>query len=325
MDLVRFCTTSNVVVVAGKGGVGKTTVVATLATVAARASMSVLVVEVEGKSGLARAFGAPPLGYEEVAVAPGVTARTITPDAALLEYLGDRSLRRISKRLVRSGALEVVATAVPGMREILVLGKVKQLEQEQRFDLIVVDAPAAGHAVGLLVSPRGLVDAVSMGPIRTQAEAVTELLEDPTRCQVMMVTIPEETPVNELVETAFAVEDKGGVTLGPVVVNGCLDRPAFGRDLGTEPLRALASRAGVSLPVDDAEALGRAGTFTLERYELQREQIGRLHDRLPLPQIELPHLVVDTIDPVALDSLVESFVAAVTSLEPGSATDPVLP
>ena len=152
MDLERFCATSRVVIVAGKGGVGKTTVTAALATAAARTGMSVLIVEVEGKSGLAACFGEAPLTYEEAELRPGVRARTLTPDDALLEYLDDHGMRRISRRLSRSGALDVVATAVPGMRDILVLGKVKQLERAGAADLIVLDAPAAG--------PRGQLPAL---------------------------------------------------------------------------------------------------------------------------------------------------------------------
>ena len=148
-------------------------------------------------------------------------ART-TPDDALVEYLEDHGLRRIGRRLASSGALEVVATAVPGMKDILVLGKVKQLERAGAADLIVIDAPAAGHAVTFLLSAQGLLDAVRVGPIRKQAQDVVELLTDAERCQVMLVTVAEETPVNELVETAFAIEDRAGVALGPVVVNGCV-------------------------------------------------------------------------------------------------------
>ena len=166
MDLERFCATSRVVIVAGKGGVGKTTVTAALATAAARTGMSVLIVEVEGKSGLAACFGEAPLTYEEAELRPGVRARTLTPDDALLEYLDDHGMRRISKRLTRSGALDVVATAVPGMRDILVLGKVKQLERAGAADLIILDAPAAGHAVSFLLSARGLLDAVRVGAIQ---------------------------------------------------------------------------------------------------------------------------------------------------------------
>ena len=110
MDPAGFCKQSRVVIVAGKGGVGKTTVTAALALVAARTGLRTLVVEVEGKSGLAAAFGAPRLGYEEIVLSPGrgggeadVRARTLTPDDALLEYLEDHGLRRVSKRLVQYG------------------------------------------------------------------------------------------------------------------------------------------------------------------------------------------------------------------------------
>ena len=144
MDLEQFCSASRIVVVAGKGGVGKTTVTAALATAAARAGASVLIVEVEGKSGLATALGCPPLTYEEQPVRERLRVRTLTPDEALREYLEDRGLHRISRRLMKTGALDVVATAVPGMKDILVLGKVKQLERANDADLILIDAPPPG-------------------------------------------------------------------------------------------------------------------------------------------------------------------------------------
>src|SRR3954452_415261 len=118
MELAHFCSTSRVVIVAGKGGVGKTTVSATLATAAARAGMSVLIVEVEGKSGLATPFGAPPLGYEEQELAPKIRGRTLTPDAALRDWLEHNGLKRISKRLGETGAVEIIAAAVAGVKEL---------------------------------------------------------------------------------------------------------------------------------------------------------------------------------------------------------------
>ena len=125
---------------------------------------------------------------------------------------------------MREGSLsnDVVATAAPGIKDILVLGKVKQLERAGVADLIVLDAPAAGHAVQFLLSAQGLLDAVKVGPVNKQATDVVELLTDPARCQVMLVTVPEETPVNELVDTAYAVEDRAGVALAPIVVNGAV-------------------------------------------------------------------------------------------------------
>ena len=172
-------------------------------------------------------------------------ARFLTPDAALVEYLVKHGMKRISKRLATSGALDVVATAVPGMKDILVLGKVKSIEESRAADLVIVDAPAAGHAVTFLLSARGLLDAVRVGPIRKQAQDVVSLISDPKRCQVMLVTLAEETPVSEVVDTAFAIEDRAGVALGPVVVNGCF-----------APL-PVAMSANASTILDDARAADR--------------------------------------------------------------------
>ena len=317
MDFREFCSQTRLVIVAGKGGVGKTTVSAALARMASRAGLSVLVVEVEGKHGLAAAFGAAPLVYDEQVLSPGgpgvgeIRARALTPDQALLEYLDEHGLHRISRRLTRTGALDVVATAAPGIKDILVLGKVKQIEQRREADLIILDAPAAGHAVTFLLSARGLLDAVSVGPIRSQAEDVLSLLTDPTRSQVVLVTLPEETPVNEVVETAFSLEDRVGIDLGPVVVNG-LYPPLDG--LAADPAE-VAARAGTSLAPDVAAALAAAARFRAARQQLQSEQLERLADALPLPQLCLPWLFTAEVGPAEIDALADALEASVAALE----------
>lgn len=311
MDVSRFCRMTRVFIVAGKGGVGKTTVTAALGNTAARAGLTALVVEIEGKSGIGSIFGrGDPLSYEEVLLSAGggpggsgdVRARTLTPDDALLEYLEDHGMRRVSKRLAGSGALDVVATAVPGIKDILVLGKVKQLERANQADVIVLDAPAAGHAVTFLTSARGLLDAARVGPIRTQAQDVVDLLSDAARCQVILVTLAEETPVNEVTETAFALEDRVGIKLGPVVVNGVYPR-LDGLD---EDPHAAADRAGISLSDAQAESLRAAAEFRLSRQALQDEQIARLSSSLPLPQIHLPFLFTPEVGPPELDRLTDA-------------------
>jgi anion-transporting ArsA/GET3 family ATPase len=323
MELAQFCSTSRVIIVAGKGGVGKTTVTATLAVAAARTGMSVLIVEVEGKSGLAAAFDRPNLGYEESDLADGVRARTLTPDAALLDYLEGHGLKRVSRRLASSGALDVVATAVPGMKDILVLGKVKSLDVQQAADLIIVDAPAAGHAITFLTSAQGLLDAVSVGPVRKQATDVVELLGDPERCQVLLVTIPEETPVSELVDTAFAIEDRTGVSLGPVVVNGCYDDGTTsangngngaGVDLTAASLQHDAELLDVFVSEREARDLARAGGFRAERAAIQRHQADRLAQLLPLPQIRLPFMFTADLGLQEIEHLADAFTAGVEAL-----------
>ncbi len=315
---------ARVTIVAGKGGVGKTTVTAALAYRAAAAGLRVLVIEVEGKSGLPALFdSAAPLTYApaellaEGAAGPGsVTARTLTPDDALLEYLEDRGMRRISKRLTSTGTLDVIATAVPGIKDILVLGKVKQIEQqiaagvEGSADCIIVDAPAAGHAVTFLSSAYGLLEAAAVGPIRAQASDVVSLLSDPDRCQVMLVTLPEETPVNEAVDTAFHLEDRAGVKLAPIVVNGLwppLDLPEAPAAL-LEPLR---------LGPEEVERVVQAAEFRRDRQAQQEEQVSRLASELPLPQLPLPYLFTTELGLAEVSLLASSLASSLAGLPAG--------
>lgn len=298
MDPEQFFTASGVIIVAGKGGVGKTAVASALTIAASSAGCRTALIELEGKSGIASMFGIEPLGFDEQVLIPaspdhaGVTARTITPDEALISYLRQHGLSRISNRLVASGAVELVSTAVPGIRDILVLGEVKRLERSREFDLIVVDAPAAGHAISFLRSAAGLVDAVSVGPIHAQASEVLSMLGDPRRCRVMLVAAPEETPVNELIETAYSLEEDVGVTLGPVVVNGVLDELP-GLDVDPE---AAAADAGAQLVADEADVLRASSEFRRARRELQVSQIERLAEELPLNQLHLPFIFTTDLD-----------------------------
>jgi anion-transporting ArsA/GET3 family ATPase len=314
MDVSQFCSATRVLIVAGKGGVGKTTVTAALARMAAKAGKSALIVEVEGKSGIGNVFGhGDLLTYEEVRLAGAgvagegtVRARTLTPDDALLEYLEEHGMKRISKRLASSGALDVVSTAVPGIKDILVLGKVKQLERAAGpDDLIVLDAPAAGHAVTFLTSAQGLLDAARVGPIRTQAQDVVDLLSDPARSQVILVTLPEETPVNEVVETAYKLEDRVGIKLGPLVVNGVYPR-LEGLD-GALP-------AGAAVTDEQRAALLEAAAFRGSRQDLQAEQLRRLDEALPLPQLRLPFLFTPEVGPDELERLADELAAQVEQL-----------
>ncbi len=342
MDIRTFCTQSHVLIVAGKGGVGKTTMSAALARMAADAGLAVLVVELEGRPGVPGAFGHGGVldyagavlgaagavegegggarGDDLGVVAPGtVQARRITPDEALLEYLDDHGLRRVSKRLMSAGIIDVVAGAIPGIRDILVLGKVKQIERSGIADLVIVDAPATGHAMTFLSSAAGLLDAARGGPVRTQAAEVVELLTDPLRCQVALVTLPEEMPVNEAIDAAFALEDSVGVSLGPVIVNGCYpDVPGL-----ATPAAEASLAAGVALDRELATALDRAGAFRRTRQALQGEQIERLGRELPLAQLQVPFVFSTSIGPTELRHLTDALAAAVGALpEPDGATQP---
>ncbi len=326
MDVGAWCSQSRVWVVAGKGGVGKTTITAALAATAAAVGLSVLVIELEGKHGLGTTFGRPgPVGYEAVPLrgpppngadraatppAGAIWARRLTPDDALLEYLADHGLQRVSRRLVSSGVLDVVATAIPGIRDVLVLGKVKQLERAAVADMIVLDAPATGHAMTFLTSASGLLDAARGGPVRQQAADVVELLQDSSRCRVLPVTLPEEMPVSETVESASMLEDRVGVHLGAVVVNGYEEGPAALEC----PTGDAARRAGTVLDPWALEAIEAAREFRLRRLRLVGEQVSRLGRELPLPQLRVPRLGTPAIGPRELDQLAAAMAHAIDAL-----------
>ncbi len=316
MDSAQFLTAPRVTIVAGKGGVGKTTAAITLAVAASRVGLRTLLVEVEGKSTTSALFGVGTVGYDEVElIAPGrgeggLVARTLTPDDALIEFLQDHGLKRISNRLVSSGALDMVVTATPGIKDVLILGKIKQLERARVADVIIIDAPAAGHAISFLRSAQGLLDAVKVGLIETQAREVRDLLADPTRSQVILVTLPEETPVNELTETAYSLEDQVGVALGPVVVNG-LYPPLPGLEVDPE---VAAAELGAMLQAGEADSLRLAAGFRRERIGLQSVQLERLNRELPLPQFRLPFLFTSRITRDDIDHLATVMIEGIEAL-----------
>ena len=304
-------------IVAGKGGVGKTTVTAALARAAATAGLQVLVVAVEPGTNLAALVGAPAPFDDRVTVVAedlgpagtgSIRGRAISAGDALAEYLGDHGLGRLVGRLLRSGVLDVVAAAAPGIEDLLVLGKVKQLERSGHYDLVLLDAPAAGHAITFLQAARGLADAVNIGPIATQAADVLEMLADERRCRVVLVTLAEETPVSELVEVAYTVEDRVGVAIGPVVVNGLESRPSA---LAGAPSRLAGWRA---VAEDDRAALTAAGAFRRERVEAQQAQVTRLAIELPLPQLALGFRYVAGLEAADVDALADQLGAAIEAL-----------
>jgi uncharacterized protein (DUF2267 family) len=170
--------------------------------------------------------------------------------------------------------------------------------------------------VRFLTSANGLMDAARGGPLRTQAAEVVEMLHEPDRLQVLLVTLPEETPVNELVETAFRLEDEVGVMLGPVVVNACYPPTAGVGSLWIADPSVLAQAAGeVALDAGEADALLGAAVFRASREAVQSEQIDRLSADMPLPQLRLPYLFSDDIGPEQVAELAEALGRAVDELD----------
>jgi anion-transporting ArsA/GET3 family ATPase len=215
--------------VTGKGGVGKTTVASALALLAATQGKRVLICEVDAKGDVAGFYEAPPTAFHEREVLPGLFAMTMDTEASLREYLKLHLRIPVVGRIgPLAKAFDFVATAAPGVREILTVGKLCYEVRERTYDLVVVDAPASGHIIGQLAAPQAINNLVKVGLIRSQTDWMLDILSDPHQTGLVAVCTPEEMPVNETIELAVRVQRETTVRLSSVVVNRVLPE-LFGR------------------------------------------------------------------------------------------------
>jgi anion-transporting ArsA/GET3 family ATPase len=283
------------VFVTGKGGVGKTTVSSALALLASLRGKKVLICEVDAKGDVAGFYEAPPTGFNEREVLPGLFAMTMDTEASLREYLKLQLKIPVVGRIgPLAKAFDFVATAAPGVREILTVGKLCYEVRERNYDLVVVDAPASGHIIGQLAAPQAINNLVKVGLIRTQTDWMLEILSDPLRTGLVAVCTPEEMPVNETIELADRVRSETTVALSAVVVNRVLPE-LFGRqeeavfDALAEPgpLGTLDELVGGEAgPVLDAARLA----VTMRR--TRTTHLDRLRDGIDgsVPMLYLPYL-----------------------------------
>jgi len=312
-------------VVTGKGGTGKTTVAAALALALADDGTNVLLVEVEGRQGLAQLFDVPPLPYQErkIAVAPAggdVYALAVDAEAALLEYLDMYyHLGRAGKALDRFGVVDFVTTIAPGLRDVLLTGKVyeatrRRVRGEFVYDAVVLDAPPTGRIGRFLNVNQEVAGLAKVGPVRTQADSIMKLLRS-RQTAVHLVTLLEEMPVQE---TLDAVEQLQALdlTIGSVVVNMVRRSPLDDDDLAlaakdklpiVEIAKGLAA-AGFGDGRTTAETLATEARDHAIRVGLERENRQRI-DALGKPVHELG-LVPDGIDVGAVFDLSEELAEA---------------
>jgi len=211
------------VFVTGKGGVGKTTIASALAMLAANEGRRTLVCEVDAKGNLDNFFGSEPLGFAPREVSKNLWAMAMDTEESLKEYL---RLQLKVPLLARLGPLartfDFVATAAPGVKEILTVGKLTWEVREDHYDLVVVDASATGHVVGQLGSPVAMADLVKVGVVRQQTEWMIDMLKDPATTGVVVVTTPEEMPVNETLELIERLHNETTIDVAGVIANRVL-------------------------------------------------------------------------------------------------------
>ncbi len=292
-------------ILAGKGGVGRTTVAAALARAVAAQGRRVLIAQTDAPDRLGKLFGhAQPVGTEVVTLAPGIDAVNMNPKSALHEY-GLMVLRyeTVYRALFENRAVRGFLGAIPGLDAYAMLGKVwwhttEMVRGRPRYDLTILDGPASGHATLMLHLPQAVLSAMPRGPLARDAQAALDLLTDPVRTAMVIVTLPEELPVRETIELARNAREMLKIPLGPIVVNamppGSLSTPALDAVLGLLPL-----------PTGDPDldaTLAMAARVRAHRRTAD-DMVARLKANPGLPMVVLPRVPTADLGPEDVEQL----------------------
>lgn len=305
------------IIVTGKGGTGKTSVVAALGLAAARAGQRVLLAETGRDENLPRLLSrdGKPAGYEGRSYRSGLRSMRIDPYAALAEYLSLQiGVAPLVRGVLGNRGFRQLMDAAPGWRELITLGKVWHLEQqrgpggEPLLDMLVIDAPATGHGLTFLDVPRVVQSAVRSGPLRRHASAVEAMLEDPQATLLLPVALPEELPARETAELVARVREEIGIHVDRIVVNAVPSAP-FPSAVPDLDRRLAALAPDLALPGSPCPAeLARCAAHLRSRYELAQEYLARIAEWTGLPLVQLPWLHEGVRDEAALERLAAQLV-----------------
>ncbi|HWC36151.1 MAG TPA: ArsA-related P-loop ATPase [Mycobacteriales bacterium] len=313
-------------VVSGKGGTGKTTIAAALALALAAGGRQVLLTEVEARQGIAQLFDTPPLPYEErrVAVARGggeVYALAIDPEQALLEYLEQfYNLRRAGSMLKKLGAIDFATTIAPGLRDVLLTGKVMEAATRERrgggriYDAVVLDAPPTGRIAKFLNVNTEVAALTRMGPVRNQANSVMTLLRS-AKTAVHLVTVLEEMPVQETVDGVqelLATDLRPGAVIvnmvrDPLIPDDRIEAAAAGQ-VDTDDIARGLKAAGLDADATTVSALAAEMADHAQRVQLERQEIATL-SALDRPTYQVP-FVADAGELSGLQEIADRLQAA---------------
>jgi anion-transporting ArsA/GET3 family ATPase len=282
------------VFVTGKGGVGKSTVAAAMAMRSARAGRRTILCEVGAQEHISRTFHRAEIGYHEVELQDNLWAISIDPDESMREYvLLQLKVRAMRDLLFRSRIFTYLAAATPGLKELVTIGKIWELTLSERkvsggreYDLVVVDAPATGHGVGFLQTPRTFANVARVGPLRQQAETLDGFIRDPEQTGVAIIALPEEMPVNETVTLERALDNEIGVQVDRIICNGLYPERFAAAE--AERLSEIARSVNGA-----ARAACRSALSEFRRATAERDQLARLESLTEAPVSTLPYLFVE--------------------------------
>jgi anion-transporting ArsA/GET3 family ATPase len=306
--------------VTGKGGVGKSTVSAALGVAAARHGKRTIVCEVAQQERMSYVFHREGVGYRETEIGEDLYAFSIDPQRALEEYLQMQiRIKPVYDLMFKNRIFTYFAAATPGLRELVTIGKVWELAQLDRrvkkgskYDLVIVDAPATGHGLGLLRTPKTFGDIARVGPIKRQADTIYEFITDADLTSIVAVAWPEEMPVNETVDLQRNLKRELGLPLDVVLMNGIY--PQLFSDAEAGVLR----EHGDQDTNGDGDALGlaqraaiRAALSEHRRATMHAEQLERLEAGLGKQPVELPFLFRPQLDMEAVEDLADRIEAQI--------------
>jgi anion-transporting ArsA/GET3 family ATPase len=297
------------ITVVGKGGVGKTTVSAALALAAARRGKRVLIAMCNAKERVSQLLEVGPIGATNQAILPNIDAVNMVPKVALEEYgMMVLKVRALYRAIFENRLVSAFLRGTPGIEAWSMLGKAQFHVHETlpdgrpRYDLVILDSPATGHGLEMLRVPKVLLEVAPPGLLRREAERAWELFTDPTRSGLMLVTLPEEMPVSESVELYDALINELGLPVAGIAVNGMMQRLFSAEDA------ALVAQLSQATAADDLiYNLIKAGRRRTLRETVQSENLQRVTAEFPVPQYQLPQLMVPELRRAGVETLSKAF------------------
>src|SRR3954454_3717606 len=300
--------------VTGKGGVGRTTVCAALALVSARRGRRTIVCEIGDQHRLPALFGRHRGHATEVALTDHLWATSVDPFVALRDYLASQVPGPLARILADSRMFRYVYAAAPGARELITLGGIWDLTHHRmrkrggaQYDTVIVDAPATGHAMAMLRTPRVFADIARVGPLHGQAQRLWDYVTDPALSGYVAVALPAEMPVNETLDLSGRLQERLGRDVELVVANGVYPERFSATDVSPDhlpsadvlPLGELDGRVGA------ASAVAAAARSQAARVTAQQAQLGRLRDGARAPVVDLPYLFARDLGLAEVEALAD--------------------